>query len=120
MILLQLRGHTPLHFEQIDINLNELSIVKILDEQAEHWKEKVNIGSYPQTGPECFTRITLEGKKEDVLEAKAELLYKLPIQKIRNLNGGFSQYHVRKVFEDAENQPHINSALKVLQDCYQM
>ncbi|XP_029052450.1 FAD synthase-like isoform X3 [Osmia bicornis bicornis] len=120
VIVPQLRGRTPLHFEQIDINLNELSIVNILDEQAEHWKEKVNIGSYPQPAPECFTRITLEGKKEDVLAAKAELLYKLPIQKILNLNSGFSPYHARMVFEDAENQPHIYSALEVLQDCYKL
>nr|XP_012143208.1 PREDICTED: FAD synthase-like isoform X2 [Megachile rotundata] len=120
VIISQLKGNIPLHIEEIDINLNELSIVKILDKHAEHWKGKVNIGSYPQTAPECFTRISLEGKKEDVLKAKVELLYNLPIQKIRQLDDKFSYYHAKMVFEDAENQPHIKNALNILQKCYKM
>ncbi|CAL7943682.1 unnamed protein product [Xylocopa violacea] len=118
VIVPQLQGDTPLHFDQIDINLNELSIVKILDEHVERWKSKVSIGSYPQAAPKCFTRITLEGKEEDVLEAKGELFYSLPIQKIRNLENGFSTYHARMVFKDAENQVHIKYALDILQQCY--
>ena len=120
MIVPQLKGNTPLHFEEIDINLNELSLVKILNEHAEYWKDKVNIGSYPQMTPECFTRVTLEGKKEDVLEAKGKLLYSLPIQKIRNLKDGFSHYHVKNVLEDTDDEVHIKYAIDVLQQCYKM
>ncbi|KAK1132182.1 hypothetical protein K0M31_016305 [Melipona bicolor] len=118
MIIPQLKGNTPLHFEEIDINLNELSLVRILNEHAEYWKDRVNIGSYPQITPECFTKVTLEGKKEDVLEAKGKLLYSLPIQKIRNLKNGFNHYHVKTVLEDTENEVHIKYAMDVLQRCY--
>lgn len=118
VIIPQLKGDTPLHLEEIDINLNELSIVRILDEHAEYWKDKVNIGSYPQRTSECFTRITLEGRKEDVLEAKGKLLYSLPIQKIRNLKNGFSYYHAKTVLEDIENEVHIKYAVDILQQCY--
>ncbi|XP_076247529.1 uncharacterized protein LOC143187300 isoform X3 [Calliopsis andreniformis] len=117
-IMPQLKGSTPLHFEYIDIESNELSIVKILDEHADRWKNKVNIGSYPQTTPECFTRITLEGKKEHVLEAKEEFLYFLPIQKIRNIENGFTKYQANQIFKDAENQEHVKDALNILQECY--
>ncbi|XP_031370204.1 FAD synthase-like isoform X2 [Apis dorsata] len=120
-IIPQLKGNIPLYFEQIDINLNELSIVQILDEHAKLWKDKINIGSYPQIIPECsFTRITLEGKKEDVLEAKAKFLYSLPIQKIRNLKDGFSYYQAERVLKDAENEVHIKYAVDILQQCYKM
>ncbi|XP_033350134.1 FAD synthase-like isoform X3 [Bombus vosnesenskii] len=118
VIIPQLKGDTSLHFEEIDINLNELSLVRILDEHAEYWKDKVNIGSYPQRTPECFTRITLEGRKEDVLEAKGKLLYSLPIQKIRNLKNGFSYYHAKTVLEDTENEVHIKYAVDILEQCY--
>ncbi|XP_026670447.1 FAD synthase isoform X1 [Ceratina calcarata] len=117
VILRQLKGDSPMHFEEVDVNLNELSIVKILDEHAERWKGKVNLGSYPQTTEE-FTRITLEGDKEDVLQAKAELLHCLPIQKIRNLENGFSIHHARSVLKTAENEPHVESSLNILRQCY--
>lgn len=107
-----------MHFEEIDINLNELSIVQILDDHAERWKGVISIGSYPQASPECFTRITLEGKKEDVLEAKGEFLCSLPVQKIRNLENGFSNCHVKSVFNDADSQAHIKYALDIIQECY--
>ncbi|XP_017758416.1 PREDICTED: FAD synthase-like isoform X2 [Eufriesea mexicana] len=117
-IIPQLEGGTPLHFEQIDINLSELSIVTILNEHAKYWKDKVYIGSYPQSS--CFTSITLEGKQDDVLEAKGRLLYFLPIQKVQNLKNGFSYYHAESVLKDAENEAHIKCALDILQKCYKM
>lgn len=118
-IMPQLKGSTPSHFEYIDINLNELSIVKVLDDHARRWDNIISIGSYPQTTPEQFTRITLEGTRTHVLEAKGELLYSLPIQKIRNLSSGFTSYHAKKVFEDGDSQEHVKSALTILQDCYE-
>ncbi|CAK9801444.1 FAD synthase [Anthophora quadrimaculata] len=120
VIVPQLKGSTPLHIEHIDINLNELSIVKILDKHAVRWRDKVSIGSYPQMTPKYFTRIILEGEKENVLKAKGELFYMLPIQKIQNIENGFSDYHARSVFKDAENQAYIKDALDTLQKCYKM
>ncbi|XP_076169670.1 FAD synthase isoform X2 [Ptiloglossa arizonensis] len=118
VIVSQLKGSSPLHFEYVDINLCEFSIVKILDEHSERWRNKVSIGSYPQTTDECLTRITLEGKEEHVLELKGELLYSLPIQKIQNLENGFTNYHARRVLEDADNQAHVKCALQIVQECY--
>ncbi|XP_076661755.1 FAD synthase [Halictus rubicundus] len=117
-IVPQLKRGTPLYLEFIDVNLNELSIVNILDEHANRWKNKVNIGSYPQTIPDNYTRITLEGEKKLVLEVKGELLSSLPVQKIRNLENGFTDYQARIVFEDANNEPHLKCALDILQECY--
>lgn len=116
-IIPQLKGDTPLHFEYIDVNMNELSIVEILDDHAKRWEGKVGIGSYPQTASEYFTRITLEGKKEHVSEAKKELLHFLPIQKVRNIES-FSRYHAEHTYKDAENEPHIKNALNILEKCY--
>lgn len=116
VILRQLKGDSPMHFEEVDVDLKELAIVKILDEHAKRWKGRVNVGSYPQA--EEFTRITLEGNKEDVLEAKAQLLYSLPIQKIRNLENGFSIHHARSILGPAENQSHVETSLNILRQCY--
>nr|XP_033326019.1 FAD synthase isoform X2 [Megalopta genalis] len=117
-IVSQLKKGTPLHFECIDVNLEELSIVNILDECANHWKNKVSIGSYPQIASDNYTRITLEGEKKYVLEARGQLLYSLPVQKIRNLENGFTDFHARAIFEGANNEPHVKSALVILQECY--
>lgn len=119
VIVPRLNAATPMHFEYIDIDTNELSIVKILEEHAKRWKDKVSIGSYPQKTPEPFTRITLEGSKDDVLQAKGELFYFLPIQKVRNLERGFSDYQVKSIFEDGESLAHVKSALNIVIQCYE-
>lgn len=54
------------------------------------------------------------------MEAKAKLLYSLPIQKIRNLKDGFSYYQAETVLKDAENEVHIKCAVDILQQCYKM
>ncbi|XP_053980953.1 FAD synthase-like [Hylaeus volcanicus] len=118
VIITRLKGSAPLHLDYIDINLSELSIVNILDEHASRWSDKVSIGSYPQASCDCLTRLTFEGKKEDVLESKGELLYRLPIQRVRNLENGFTAYHAKAVFEEADNEEHVKSALDILQECY--
>lgn len=105
-----------MHFEHIDIELNELSIVNILDKEAKRWDGKVKIGSYPQSEPQAFTRITLEGSVEAVTEVKEELLYYLPVQKLRNLKCGFSRFQMNAVLED--NEAHVKYALNILNECY--
>lgn len=117
-IIPRLKGCTPLHFEYIDIELNELSIVNILDKQAKRWDGRVKIGSYPQSMPQAFTRITLEGSEELVSEAKEELLYHLPVQKLMKLEHGFSRFQMNAVLEDRKSETHIKSALNILNECY--
>lgn len=115
-----LKGCTPLHFEYIDIELNELSIVNILDKQTERWNGKVKIGSYPQLELQTpFTRIILEGSEETVAEAKEELLYYLPIQKIMNLKHKFSCFQMNVILESSKSEPHIKCALDILNECYE-
>lgn len=118
VIISGLKGCVPLYFEYVDIELNELSIVNILDKQAERWKDKVKIGSYPQSEPRFFTRITLEGSKEAVVEAKEELLYYLPIQKVIAVEHSFSRFQMNAVLEDAKNETHVKSSLDILSECY--
>ncbi|XP_025159471.1 FAD synthase isoform X3 [Harpegnathos saltator] len=115
-IVPQLKGFTPLHFEHINIKLNKLSIVDILDKQAKRWDGKVRIGSYVQSEPQTFTKITLEGSKEAVAEAKEELLYYLPVQKLMNLEHGLSHFQMNALLED--NEAYIKCALNIVQECY--
>ncbi|XP_011688058.1 PREDICTED: FAD synthase-like [Wasmannia auropunctata] len=119
-IISRLKGCTPLHFEYIDIELNELAIVNILDKQAKQWNGKVKIGSYPQLELQTpFTRITLEGSKETIAEAKEELLYYLPIQKIMNLKHKFSCFQMNMILESSKSEMHIKCALDILNECYE-
>ncbi|XP_071573166.1 FAD synthase isoform X2 [Temnothorax nylanderi] len=119
-IISRLKGCTPLQFEYIDIELNELSIVDILGKQAKRWDGKVKIGSYPQLELEIpFTRITLEGSEETVAKAKEELLYYLPIQKVMNLKHKFSCFQMNIVLENSKNEAHIKCALDILNECYE-
>ncbi|XP_077258576.1 FAD synthase isoform X2 [Temnothorax americanus] len=119
-IISRLKGCTPLQFEYIDIELNELSIVDILDKQAKRWDGKVKIGSYPQLELEIpFTRINLEGSEETVAKAKEELLYYLPIQKVINLKHKFSCFQRNIVLENSKNEAHIKCALDILNECYE-
>ncbi|KAG5315213.1 FAD1 synthase, partial [Acromyrmex insinuator] len=119
-IICRLKGCTPFHFEYIDIALNELSIVNVLDKQAKRWDGKIKIGSYPQYELRTpFTRITLEGPEETIAEAKEELLYHLPIQKIINLKHKFSSFQMNIVLENSKSEKHIKCALDILNDCYE-
>ncbi|XP_012537045.2 FAD synthase isoform X1 [Monomorium pharaonis] len=118
-IISRLKGCTPLYYEYIDIELNELLIVNILDKQAKRWNGKVKIGSYPQLElAKPFTRIVLEGSEEIVAEAKEELLYYLPIQKIKNLKHKFSYFQMNVVLESSKSEIHIKCALDILNECY--
>jgi len=119
-IISRLKGCTAMHFEYIDIELTELSIVNILDKQAKRWNGKVKIGSYPQLElQKPFTRITLEGSEEIIAEAKEELLYYLPIQKIMNLKHKFSCFQMKIILENSKSEMHVKSALDVLNECYE-
>lgn len=115
-IIPQLKQCTPLHFDHIDIKLDELSIANILDKQAKRWDGKVRIGSYPQSEPQTLTRITLEGSKEAVAEAKEELLYHLPVQKLVNLEPRLSHFQINALLED--NESYIKCALNIVKECY--
>lgn len=118
IIISRLRGCAPLHYEYIDIELKELSIVNILDDQSKRWNGKVKIGSYPQSEPQIFTRIALEGSKEAIAEAREELLYYLPVQKIMNLKHGFGRFQMNAILEDSKTEAHIKYALDILNECY--
>lgn len=118
IIISRLRGCTPLHYEHIDVELNEFSIVNILDKQSKRWNGKVKIGSYLQSEPQIFTRITLEGSKEAIAEAREEFLYYLPIQKIMNLKYGFGRFQMNAILEDSKNEMHVKCALDILNECY--
>lgn len=115
-IIPQLKGSTPLHFEYVDIKLNELSIVNALDKQVKRWNGKVKISSYPQSEPHTFTRIILEGSKEAVAEAKEELLYHLPIQKLMNLEHRLNCFQMNALLEDDE--AYVKCALNAVKECY--
>ncbi|XP_032677459.1 FAD synthase-like [Odontomachus brunneus] len=115
-IIPQLKGCTPLHFEHIDIKLNELPLMNILDKQAKRWDGKVRIDSYLQSEPQTFTRITLEGSKEAVAEAKEELLYYLPVQKLMNLELRFSRFQMNALLKD--NEAYVKCALDIVKECY--
>lgn len=117
-IIPRLKACTPLYFEYIDIKLNELSIVNVLDRQVQRWNGKVKIGSYPQSEPHIFTRITLEGSEEMVAEAKDELLYYLPIQKIINPNHKFSSLQMNAILENGKDETHVKYALDILNECF--
>lgn len=115
-IIPQLKGCASLHFEHIDIKLNELSIVNVLDKQAKRWDGKVKIGCYPQSEPQTLTRITLEGSKEAVTEAKEELVYHLPVQKLMKLEHRLNRFQMNALLEDDE--AYIKYALDVVKECY--
>lgn len=116
-IVPRLKRCEPLHFAHIDIELSEMSIINILDKQAKRWDGKVKIGSYPQSAePQALTRLTLEGSAEAVAEAKEELLYHLPVQKLVNIEHKFSRFQMNAVLKDDE--AHVKCALNVLNECY--
>lgn len=118
VIIPRLKGCSPLYYIHIDIKLDELSIVNILDEQSKRWDDKVKIGSYPQTEPQIFTRITLEGSEEAIAEARNELFYYLPIQKIMNLKHGFGRFQMNAILKDSKNEAHVKYSLDILNECY--
>lgn len=118
-IIPRLNKCVRLSLEYIDIELNELSIVNILDKQAQRWSGKVKIGSYPQSEPRFRTRITLEGAQEAVAEAKEEFLYYLPIQKIINLGHGFGRLQMNAILEDSKSEAHVRNAVDILNECYE-
>ncbi|XP_011641569.1 FAD synthase-like isoform X3 [Pogonomyrmex barbatus] len=119
-IISRLKGCVPLHFEYIDIELNELALINILDKQIKRLNDKVKIGSYPQLESQTpFTRITLEGTKETVAEAKEQLLYVLPIQKIINLKHKFSRFQMNVILENSKNEAHVKCSLDILNECYE-
>jgi len=110
-----------LNYEYIDIELDELSIVNIIDKQAKRWDNKVKIGSYPQQESQSvksYTRITLEGSQEAVAEAREEFLYFLPIQKIMDLKNGFGCFQMNAILENSKNEAHVQIALDILNECY--
>lgn len=119
-IISRFQGCTPLQYEYIDIELKELLIADILDKQAKRWNGKIKISSYPQLELEIpFTRITLEGSEETIAEAKEELLYYLPIQKIRNLKHKFNSFQMNIILESSKSEAHIKCALDILNECYE-
>ncbi|XP_019885564.1 FAD synthase isoform X2 [Camponotus floridanus] len=118
VIIPRLKRCSPLYYIHIDIELDELSIVNILDKQSKRWDDKVKIGSYPQTEPQIFTRITLEGSEEAIAEARNELFYYLPIQKIMNLKHGFGRFQMNAILEDSKNEAHVKYSLDILNECY--
>lgn len=113
-IVPQLKGCTPLHFEYIDIKLNEQSLVNILDKQAKHWNGKVKIRSKSES--QTVMKITLEGMREAVAEAKEELLYYLPVQKLMNLKSRFSRFQMNALLKD--NEAYVKCALNIVKECY--
>lgn len=120
-IMSKLEGSIPSYFDYIDLDSDELSLVKILDEQAQHWRDKVNIGSYPQTETNYsspFLRITFDGLKDDVIEAKEELLSHLPVHIIRRCKK-FSVEQARFVIESSKNEEHVQTTLNILKKCYE-
>lgn len=117
-IIPRLKACASLYSEHVDIKLNELSIVNILDRQAKRWDGKVKIGSYPQWEPQIFTKIILEGSKETVAEARDELLYYLPAQKIINPTHKFSSFQMNAILENGKNETHVKYALDILNECF--
>ncbi|XP_066585002.1 FAD synthase-like isoform X2 [Prorops nasuta] len=110
-IIPKLEGSTPLCFEYIDVHQCELSIIEVLDEQAARWKNKVNIGSYPQQSQQPLTRITLEGSKEDVALARAEIMSSL-----KDSSVVFGLEQAKSIMLDEDK--HVKQALDVLEECY--
>ncbi|XP_035727076.1 FAD synthase-like [Vespa mandarinia] len=120
-IMPKLKKGNPLHFDYIDIESDELSLVKILDEQAQRWKDKVNIGSYPQ-GESSFVnptvRITFEGLENDVIKAKQELISCIPTHIIQNIKERFSIEQAELVINSSNSEEHVQCAIDILKQCY--
>lgn len=120
-IMPKLRKGNPLHLDYIDIESDELSLVKILDEQAQRWKGKVNIGSYPQSessSVDPLLRITFEGQENDVTKAKKELISSIPINIVRNVKERFSVQQAELVINSGNSEEHVRSAIDILKQCY--
>lgn len=116
-ILPTLKGNVSLYNDYIDISADELSIVNILDQQAKKWEGKVCLGSYPQSGRYPCTKITFEGKEEDVKRAKEELKSCLPSQDMV-LSETFSLKQAQQVIEHSKDAPFLKQALDILEQCY--
>ncbi|XP_033220343.1 FAD synthase-like isoform X2 [Belonocnema kinseyi] len=116
-IISDLEGGVPLYMDHLDTSLSELKIVKALDSFAEHWKGRVNIGSYPQQiGAKSSTRITFEGCKEDVLKLKEEFRKSFPENRFHDSK--FDLWSAKRVLSKGQEQPHVKRALDILEECY--
>ncbi|XP_046611852.1 FAD synthase-like isoform X1 [Neodiprion virginianus] len=117
VIVPQLPRGTPVHTDFIDVNLEELAFVDILDDFAKRWEGQLSIGSYPQAESTTITRITIEGGQSAVQEAKMDLQSALISREISS-SKQFTLSHARAVEASSKQQPHIKTAMDILQRCY--
>lgn len=117
VIVPQLSVGVLLYTDYIDVNLEELAFVDILDDFAKRWENQVSIGSYPQTEAQPVTRITFEGNQLAVQKIKEELQSALMFREI-SLSRQFTLGDAQAVRASGENQPHVKSALDILERCY--
>lgn len=116
-IVSRLKGGVPLYMDELDIALKEFKIVKGLDAFAERWKNRVNVGSYPQQmGSKHSTRITFEGKKEDVLIAKEEFQNSFPSNRFNNSK--FNRSTAEQVFTKVQTHPHLKRSWDIIEECF--
>ncbi|KAI4492031.1 hypothetical protein M0802_010156 [Mischocyttarus mexicanus] len=119
-IMPKLSKGNPLHFDYVDIESDELSLVNILDEQARCWKGKVNIGSYPQGESSIenpFVRITFEGLESDVTEAKKKFISSIPMNIVPSIKERFSIEQAELIINNSEEE-YVQNAIVVLKQCY--
>lgn len=117
IIVSRLKVGVPLYIDELDIALKELKLVKGLDAFAERWKDRVNVGSYPQQmGSKHSTRITFEGKKEDVLNAKEEFKNSFPPCRLRDSK--FNRSIAEKVFAKIQNYHHLKRSWSIIEECF--
>lgn len=116
-IISTLKGGVPLFIDELDIALKEVKIVKGLDAFAERWKGRVSVGSYPQQfGTKHSTRITFEGKKEDVIVAKKE--FQNSFSESRFNDRKFSRSIAEKVLEKIQAHHHLKRSWSIIEECF--
>ncbi|KAI4491686.1 hypothetical protein M0804_003078 [Polistes exclamans] len=119
-IMPKLSKGNPLYFDYVDIESDELSLVKILDEQVRRWEGKVNIGSYPQGESSIanpFVRITFEGLESDVTEAKKKLISCIPMNIARSTRERFCIEQAELIINNSKEE-YVQNAIVVLKQCY--
>ncbi|XP_014211826.1 FAD synthase [Copidosoma floridanum] len=116
-----LESGSPIRTGFLDIELDEFGLVELLDRQAERWRARVKIGSYPQPtlspGAPPRTLISLEShSREDIARAKADIVAMLP--KDTRVVVRFDEEVAEAVYGDRKHSEHLHRAFSVVEECY--
>lgn len=114
----ELQDRNKMCILEVFVNTDELSITPSLTRAVEMFKGKVKFGSYPSLDNNYYrVRLVLEGdREEDVAAAKSFLSEELPPNSLTQFDRHPLDNAWEKVSALGAKQPHVASALRIIQE----